>query len=252
MRFHKGESLFNDATSLVTLKVAISAFGAASIAWAPALGEFAWAAAGGVLLGAALGLVLSFVRRRVLAAELGPRNNSALTITALSLVSPFAAYALGEAVHASGILTVVVTGFVLGHRSPSEVPASVRLTENATWAALRFLLEGAVFALIGLQLRGIFASLDTGEGSVFLVIGAVLLAVVVSRPMWISLIHVLSRLGRRTSPITWPGVAAVSWAGMRGVVSLAAAQTLPLNTRPGRCCWCARSPSSSAPWCCRG
>jgi len=119
---------------------------------------------------------------------------------------------------------------VLGHRSPSEVPASVRLTENATWAALRFLLEGAVFALIGLQLRGIFASLDTSQGSVFLVIGAVLVAVVVSRPMWISLIHVLSRLGRRTSPITWPGVAAVSWAGMRGVVSLAAAQTLPLDT----------------------
>jgi Na+/H+ antiporter len=226
----EGESLFNDATSLVTLKVAISAFGVSSIAWAPALGEFAWAAAGGVLLGAALGLVLSFVRRRVLAAGLGPRNNSALTITALSLVSPFAAYALGEAVHASGILTVVVTGLVLGHRSPSEVPASVRLTENATWAALRFLLEGAVFALIGLQLRGIFASLDTSQGSVFLVIGAVLVAVVVSRPMWISLIHVLSRLGRRTSPITWPGVAAVSWAGMRGVVSLAAAQTLPLDT----------------------
>ena len=226
----EGESLFNDATSLITLQVAIGAFGAASIAWAPALGEFAWAAAGGVLLGASLGFGLSFVRRRILAAELGPRRNSALTITALSLASPFAAYLLGESAHASGILTVVVTGLVLGHRSPSEVPAAVRLTENATWAALRFLLEGSVFALIGLQLRGIFASLDTSEGSVFLVIGAVLVAVVVSRPVWISLIHLLSRLGRRAGPITGSDVAAVSWAGMRGVVSLAAAQTLPLDT----------------------
>lgn len=140
-----------------------------------------------------------------------------MTITALSLVSPFAAYLVGEAVHASGILVVVVTGLVLGHRSPAEVPASVRLTEDATWASLRFLLEGSVFALIGLQLRGIVASLDD-DGPVLVTVAAVLLAVIVSRPVWISLIHLITRLGRRSSPITWAGIAAVSWAGMRGVV----------------------------------
>jgi CPA1 family monovalent cation:H+ antiporter len=217
----EGESLFNDATSLVTLKVAIGAIGVSSIAWAPAVGQFAWASVGGIGIGAALGLALSWVRRTA---------QSALSITVLSLITPFAAYLIGEAVHSSGVLVVVVTGLVLGYRSPIEVPASVRLTETATWAALRFVLEGAVFALIGLQLRGIFVSLDTGDGMVFLAIGAVLLTVIVSRPVWLVVIHLVSKIGRSQEVIGWRGVAAVSWAGMRGVVSLAAAQTLPMDT----------------------
>ena len=217
----EGESLFNDATSLVTLKVAIGAIGVSSIAWAPAVGQFAWASVGGILIGGALGLALSWVRRTAV---------SALSITVLSLITPFAAYLIGEAVHSSGVLVVVVTGLVLGYRSPIEVPASVRLTETATWAALRFVLEGAVFALIGLQLRGIFVSLDTGDGMVFLAIGAVLLTVIISRPIWLVVIHLVSRIGRSQELIGWRGVAAVSWAGMRGVVSLAAAQTLPMDT----------------------
>jgi CPA1 family monovalent cation:H+ antiporter len=217
----EGESLFNDATSLVTLKVAIAAIGASSIAWAPALGEFAWASAGGVGIGVLLGLMLSFIRRTA---------SSALTITALSLISPFLAYELGELAHTSGILVVVVTGLVLGYRSPAEVAASVRLTEGATWAAVRFLLEGAVFGLIGLQLWDIIGSLDTTDGTAFLAIAAVLATVIISRPLWLALIHLVSRLGRGPEVVGWAGVAAVSWAGMRGVVSLAAAQTLPMDT----------------------
>jgi CPA1 family monovalent cation:H+ antiporter len=217
----EGESLFNDATSLVTLKVAIAAIGATTVAWAPAIGEFVWASVGGLLIGLALGLVLSYARRKA---------ESALTITALSLVAPFAAYLLGEAAHASGVLVVVVTGLVLGYRSPTEVQASVRLTETATWATLRFVLEGAVFALIGLQLRSIVGSLDPTQDNVFVAITAVVATVIVSRPVWLVLIHLVSRLGRSRDPVGWKGVAAVSWAGMRGVVSLAAAQSLPLDT----------------------
>ncbi len=217
----EGESLFNDATSLVTLKVTVAAISAGSIAWAPAVAEFAWASVGGVLIGGALGLILSFIRRS---------TPSAVTVTALSLVSPFIAYAAGEAAHASGVLVVVVTGLVVGYRSPPEVSAAVRLTENATWAALRFVLEGAVFALIGLQLRSIVAALDTSDGMVFVAIGAVLLTVIISRPMWHAVIHLATRLGGAQELVGWTGVAAVSWAGMRGVVSLAAVQTLPLDT----------------------
>lgn len=217
----EGESLFNDATSLVTLKVSIAAIGATSVAWGPSVGEFAWASVGGLVIGAALGLVLSFVRRRVV---------SPLAVTALSLTTPFAAYIAGEAAHASGVLVVVVTGLVLGYRSPREVPALVRLTENATWAALRFVLEGAVFALIGLQLRAIVASLDTGP-HVLPAIVAVLLTVILSRPVWLAVIHLLVRMTPRSvEKIDDRGVVVLSWAGMRGVVSLAAAQTLPGDT----------------------
>jgi Na+/H+ antiporter len=218
----EGESLFNDATSLVTLKVSITAIGASSVAWGPSVGEFAWASVGGLLIGAALGLALSFVRRRVM---------SPLVVTTLSLITPFAAYIAGEAAQASGVLVVVVTGLVLGYRSPQEVPASVRLTENATWAALRFVLEGAVFALIGLQLRNIVASLDTVGHHVFLAIVAVLLTVILSRPIWLAVIHLLVRMTpRAVEKVDDRGVLVLSWAGMRGVVSLAAAQTLPAAT----------------------
>ncbi len=218
----EGESLFNDATSLILLKVSIVAIGTASVSWLPAAGEFAWAAVGGLLIGAALGLLLSFVRRKA---------RSSLTITALSLISPFAAYLLGEAVHSSGVLVVVVTALVLGYRSPTEVAASVRLTETATWSALRYVLEGAVFALIGLQLRAIVESLNTNQQHVFLAFAAVLVTVIVSRPFWLLLIHLAFRLAPGTTQaIGARGVAALSWAGMRGVVSLAAAQTLPEDT----------------------
>jgi len=223
----EGESLFNDATSLVTLKVAIAAIGASSIAWAPALGQFAWASLGGIGIGVLLGLALSFIRRT---ASIRRTPTSALTITALSLISPFLAYELGELAHTSGILVVVVAGLVVGHRSPAEVAASVRLTEGATWAAVRFMLEGAVFGLIGLQLWDIIESLDTTDGTAFVAIAAVLATVIISRPLWIALIHLVSKLGKGPEVVGWAGVAAVSWAGMRGVVSLAAAQTLPMDT----------------------
>ncbi|MEP6979265.1 MAG: Na+/H+ antiporter [Nakamurella sp.] len=217
----EGESLFNDATALVTLKVAIAGIGASSLAWGSALGEFAWAALGGLAIGAALGLALSFVRRIA---------GSPLTVTVLSLLSPFAAYALGEKAHVSGVIVVVVAGLILGHRSPVEVAASVRLTEAANWAALRFTLEGVVFALIGLQLREIVNDLDPNEHHVFLALFVVLATVLVSRPFWLTVIHLLTRIGPGRSHVGRKGVTALSWAGMRGVVSLAAAQTLPLDT----------------------
>lgn len=217
----EGESLFNDATALVTLKVAIAGIGASSLAWGSAVGEFAWAALGGLAIGAALGYLLSFVRRIA---------GSPLTVTVLSLVTPFAAYAIGEQAHVSGVIVVVVTGLILGHRSPVEVAASVRLTEAANWAALRFTLEGVVFALIGLQLREIVAGLDPDQNNVMLSLAAVLLTVLISRPLWLTVIHVVTRIGPGQTHVGRKGVTALSWAGMRGVVSLAAAQTLPLDT----------------------
>jgi len=217
----EGESLFNDATSLVLLRVAIVGIGVGSLAWGPAIGQFAWAAAGGLLIGAVLGLLLSVVRRYV---------GSTLAITALSLVTPWLAYLVGESAGASGVLTVVVTGLVLGFRSPSDLPPEVRLTDGATWNALRYVLEGSVFALIGLQLWAIVTAPDIGRVPTLTTAAAVLATVILIRPAWIFLLAGLARLFRRRAIAPWRPLVAVSWAGMRGVVSLAAAQTLPLDT----------------------
>ena len=133
----EGESLFNDATSLVLLRVAIVGIGAGSMAWGPAIGEFAWAAAGGVLIGVVLGLVLSYARRSV---------GSTLAITALSLVTPWLAYLVGESAHASG------RADRRGHRAGPGLPVAVRSATGGS-AHRRRDLERAAVRAGGLGLR---------------------------------------------------------------------------------------------------
>ena len=218
----EGESLFNDATSLVLLRVAVVGISLGTMSFGDAVGEFAWATAGGLVVGAALGVGLSVARRL---------TRSSLATTALSLVTPFLAYQVGELIDASGMLAVVVTGLVLGYRAPYDLQPEVRLTLRATWSAIQYVLEGSVFALIGLQLWSIVTAPDIGRRPVLLISAAVLLTVILVRPIWIFLINGLGRLLRRPGAFTsWRPLAAISWAGMRGVVSLAAAQTLPLDT----------------------
>lgn len=218
----EGESLFNDATSLVLLRVALVGVAVGSMSWGEAVLEFAWATVGGLLIGGAVGWVLSWGRRL---------SGSALATTAVSLVAPFVAYLLGERAEASGVLAVVTTGLVLGFRAPYDLAPDVRLTLRATWSTIQYVLEGTVFALIGLQLWAIVTAPDIGRRPVLLISGAVLLTVILIRPVWIFLLNGIGRLFRRSGAIgDWRPLAAVSWAGMRGVVSLAAAQTLPLDT----------------------
>jgi CPA1 family monovalent cation:H+ antiporter len=218
----EGESLFNDATSLVLLRVALVGIAVGSMSWGEAVLEFAWATVGGLLVGAVVGWVLSWGRRL---------SGSALATTAMSLVAPFVAYLLGERVDASGVLAVVTAGLVLGFRAPYDLAPEVRLTLRATWSTIQYVLEGTVFALIGLQLWAIVTAPDIGRRPVLLISGAVLLTVILVRPAWIFLLNGLGRMFRRPAAFAdWRPLAAVSWAGMRGVVSLAAAQTLPLNT----------------------
>jgi CPA1 family monovalent cation:H+ antiporter len=218
----EGESLFNDATSLVLLRVALVGLAVGSMSWGQAVLEFAWATVGGIVVGGLVGLALSWARRH---------TGSTLATTALSLVAPFAADQLGEAAQASGILAVVVAGLVLGYRAPADLGPQVRLTLTATWSTVQYVLEGTVFALIGLQLWAIVTAPDIGRRPVLAISGAVLLTVILIRPIWFFVLNSLGRLLRRPGAFAdWRPLAAVSWAGMRGVVSLAAAQTLPLDT----------------------
>ena len=216
----EGESLFNDATALVALQVALAAVagqvGALSIA-----GRFVLVGLGGLAVGVAIGALLSWIRRHV---------HDTLTDSAVSLVAPFAAFIPAELLNVSGVVAVVVTGLILAHRSPVDQDPQARLVDNAVWSTAQFVLEGAVFALIGLQLHGIVTSTDWDRSELLLSSVVVLGAVVLVRPAWIFGMTHLARIAPWRSNGTPPlnQLAVVSWAGMRGVVSLAAALSLPI------------------------
>jgi CPA1 family monovalent cation:H+ antiporter len=217
----EGESLFNDATALVALRVSVAAV-AGSVTALEAAGEFVGAAAGGAAIGLAVGLAVSVVRRRV---------TDSIGDTAISLTAPFLAFVPAEEVHASGILAAVVTGLVLAHRSPVDQDPGARLVEGATWSTLAFVLEGTVFVLIGLGLRDVAEAVDATAAELVTASLVVLAVVVLVRPLWIFGTAWLgtAATGGRIRPRPWPHLAAASWAGMRGVVSLAAALSLPLD-----------------------
>jgi len=225
----EGEGLLNDATSLVLYQVAVAAAVGGGFSLVGSGGLFLRAAAGGLAVGLAVAWALILVRRRL---------EEPLVENALSLATPFLAYLPAEHLGASGVLAVVVCGLVLGHVSPVLLSSTSRLQTQPVWRVVVFLLEGTVFLLIGLQLPEILAGLDEyGTGSLVLYAAVVVATVVLVRPVWVAVCDHLPGLLVRRRPRTAPGwrlSAALSWAGMRGVVSLAAAFALPLTTDDGR------------------
>jgi monovalent cation/hydrogen antiporter len=225
----EGESLLNDATALVSYRIAVGAAVAGGASVGGALGDFAVAAVGGALVGLALGVVVAALRRRL---------HDPLLENALSLLTPFAAFLPAEQLHASGVLAVVVTGLYLGRRAPVLLSSGARLQGQALWGMVTFLLEGLVFALIGLQLPQVLDTLgdDTALGVTTAM--AVTATAVLVRFAWVFpatyLPRVLSaRLRARDPAPPWRYPFLIGWAGMRGVVSLAAAFALPRDM-PGR------------------
>jgi monovalent cation/hydrogen antiporter len=216
----EGESLFNDATALVALQVALAAV-AGEFGALPAVGRFVVVGVGGLAIGAAVGVVLSWVRRQV---------HDTLTDSAVSLVAPFAAFIPAELLDMSGVVAVVVTGLILAHRSPVDQDPQARLVDGAVWSTVQFVLEGTVFALIGLELRSIVTETSWDASDLALSSLVVLGVVVLVRPAWIFGTTYLARVAPWRTSGTPPlsQLAVVSWAGMRGVVSLAAALSLPL------------------------
>lgn len=224
----EGESLVNDATALVTLRVAVGAVtgAVASVTGWGGAGRIAWsailAAGGGLVVGLAVAVVVAFIHRRV---------TDPLTDNALSLLTPFLAFFPAEAIHASGVVAVVTAGLYLGHRWPLLMSAASRLQMDAFWRMVRFLLEGAVFLLVGLQLRMIIRQLHQPIGVVVAATAAVIGTVVVARFVYVypalMLPWATPKALRRQHRAGWRYPTVVSWAGMRGVVTLAAAFSLP-------------------------
>jgi CPA1 family monovalent cation:H+ antiporter len=227
IRLLEGESLFNDAAALVALRTAIAAIAGSVTIWQVGV-DFVLAAVGGVVFGAVVGFVAAFVRARL---------TDQVTDTALSFAVPFVAYILAEVAHGSGVLAVVIAGIILGHKSPAIMSGSARLASRHNWQTIQFLLENMVFLLIGLQVREMLdevARSDLSAGEIIGICVAVLAATVLSRVVWMVGIgmykRVTARWRRKKHVWPWRYSAVIAWAGMRGVVTLAAAFILPTDT----------------------
>lgn len=213
----EGESLFNDATALVIVRMGVLALGSAVTVWEVGL-QFLWSAAGGILIGVAAYWVIRWVRGRI---------KETVSDTALSFISPWVAYLPAEELKCSGVLAVVIAGVLLGHRAATFQSASSRMAERINWSTVQFLLENGVFLLIGLQAHGIIEHVgEFGAARLLWVSAAVLLATILLRPVWM---FATLPLWRASVPPRAAARAAgvVSWAGMRGVVTLAAVLSIP-------------------------
>jgi monovalent cation/hydrogen antiporter len=226
----EGESLFNDATALVAYKVAVAAAIGESVSAGHTVLEFFLGAAGGIAIGLAVGWVIGEVRKRV------SDINTEMTI---SLFSAYGAFIPADQLGVSGVLAAVACGVYLGFRAPEIASPESRMQAYGLWSILAFLLNAALFILIGLQLPVIVGGLSGRPASQ--VIGyaaAVCAAVIAVRFLWNFLITFIIRVvDRRPSQIArranWRNRFIASWAGMRGAVSLAAALALPLHTGAG-------------------
>lgn len=220
----EGESLFNDATALVLLSTALAATG---IGWYIGV-DFVIAAGGGVLIGFGAFLLVAKMRKRI--------TDPVLDV-GLSFVIPFACFIAAEEIHASGVVAVVVAGLLLGHKAPILQTAQSRIAEQINWRTIAFLLENTVFALIGLQAQWLFQDLadsDLSGARIATICAATLLACIVLRLIWVFVSRwMLVRPGPDPATGRRPPVAQtflVGWAGMRGVVTLAAAFLIPRDT----------------------
>ncbi|HTU95251.1 MAG TPA: Na+/H+ antiporter [Solirubrobacteraceae bacterium] len=226
----EGESLFNDATALVTFKVAVAAAVGASVSAGHTVALFFLDAFGGIGIGLVVGWVIAAVRRRV---------NDINTELTISLFSGYGAFIPADQLGLSGVLAVVACALYLGFRAPEIASPESRMQSDGMWNTLTFLINAALFILIGLQLPVIVDGLH-GTAAATVIGDAALVCVVViaARYAWSFTVTVLIRtLDRRPSQrarrVGWRSRVVAGWAGMRGAVSLAAALSLPLTTHAG-------------------
>ncbi len=222
----EGESLVNDGTGLLAFEFAVAIVVSGHV---PTIGETAWRLTYLTLAGIAVGLVMGKL------VDVFERwiDNAPIEITA-SIIVPYLAYLSAEAIHTSGVLSVVACGLYLGWRSSFYYSSKVRLQSSATWDTLTFILNGITFLLIGLQLRAVVSGIrSVSAPQLAFSAAAVVLIVILLRLAWVFpgayLSAFLSRkcFHRPITPLSPRGVFVTGWTGMRGVVSLAAAISLP-------------------------
>ena len=230
----EGESLLNDATGLLALEIGLALL---LTGQSPTLGggflRLLYLVIGGVVIGLLIGAVVGWLERYI---DDGPVE------LVVSLVVPYAAYLAGEKAKVSGVLAVVVCGIYLSRKSTQFFSPAVRLQVQGAWQALTFMLNGLVFVLIGLQLPYVLAGIHGRYGTGTLIFyGAVFSVVLIAlRLAWVfpamKFASFVERrwMGHKEEPLGTREVFVVGWTGMRGVLALAAAISVPEVLGDGR------------------
>ncbi|MBB5635186.1 CPA1 family monovalent cation:H+ antiporter [Pedobacter cryoconitis] len=223
----EGESLVNDASSLIVFKFALVAVVSGHFVLQEAALNFFVVAGGGILIGLAIGGIFYALHKWL------PTNDNIDTV--LTLLTPYFMYIVAEHFKVSGVMAVVSGGLFLCSQSHVILTPNSRVKVNSVWSAITFMMNGVVFILIGLALPDIVADLGSEyplQTAISYGIGISILALAV-RFIWLfstsrltSLVNKKTRI--RYQGMTWHSSVVIVWAGMRGVVSLAAALSIPL------------------------
>jgi monovalent cation/hydrogen antiporter len=226
----EGESLVNDGTALVLYKAAIGAAVGGTFSLLGTGGRVLWNVVGGIAIGLAVGWLVRQVRRRI--------DDPPIEV-AIAVLSGYLAYLPAEAAGVSGVLAAVTVGVYMGWYTPELTTERTRLSGDAFWEILVFLVNALLFVLVGLQLRRIVDSLS-GMSSPRITLYAALVCatVILVRIVWVPIFTYLPRMLlpaiREHDPDPpWQAPALLSWVGIRGAVSLVAALALP-NDFPDR------------------
>jgi Na+/H+ antiporter len=230
-----GESLINDATALVIYRFAVAAVATGAFSLAGATLDFFYVAIAGIAIGLAVAEVAG--RIQIYLREKGLVDD--VTATIVTMVTPFVAYLPADAAHASGVLAAVAAGISLNRRSDRMFDGQMRLTASGAWGVMIFTLNGVAFLSIGLQLDSVLAGLSAYRPMTLACYALATCGVVIaSRFVWIfASVYTRRAFGRLkgldAKNVTWRGLFVMSWAGMRGIVTLAGALALPATLQNG-------------------
>ena len=220
----EGESLVNDASALVLYRTAVAAAVTGSFSWGESVVRFFIDAGVGTLVGLLVGWLIIRASRW---------TKDALAETLISLAGPYLAWITAESLHVSSVLACVAGGLYLGRNLSTAVSAFSRIQIRTVWDLVIFMLNATIFLVLGVQFAQLLRTVPAGAFGGVLRLGAVVAAVaIVVRIIWVPLLTHLPRrisreLRRRDPAPKWKPVFLVSWTSMRGIVSLAAALSLP-------------------------
>ncbi|MES2429993.1 MAG: Na+/H+ antiporter [Bacteroidota bacterium] len=226
----EGESLVNDASGLIAYKYALTAVMAGNfVLWQAGL-NFLLISFAGIAIGLGIGYLLFLVHKKFIC-------DPVIEVT-LTFLTPFASYLLAEHFHFSGVLAVVTTGLYLSFRSAEMFSNQSRIMAYSVWEVVIYVLNSLIFILIGLQLRSVMQGISNYSVGTLVLYGVVIsLVVILIRFIWVvpaaMLPRFLSKRIRETEPFDPRNMVVFGWAGMRGVVSMAAAMAIPLTFADG-------------------